>query len=124
MKTRRPWLDPLFVGVAVALYAADQLTKAWVTRSLGPEADRHSVQILGDYLRLSYTTNTGAAFGILPNQPIVFTLIAVVAVPTIWAFNRNMQPRSLLSRICLGALLGGALGNLTDRLRLGRVTDF
>ena len=66
----------------------------------------------------------GAAFGIFQSQPIVFTLIAIAAVPTIWLFNRNMTPRTLFTRICLGALLGGALGNLTDRLRLGRVTDF
>ena len=124
MRTTRPWFDPLFVTVAIGLYAADQLTKAWVLRTLGPGAERHSLQIVGDYVRLSYTTNTGAAFGIFQNQPLVFTLIAVVAIPTIWLFNRNMSPQTLFTRICLGALLGGALGNLTDRLRLGRVTDF
>jgi signal peptidase II len=120
----RPLVDTLFMGVAVGIYALDQLTKAWVTGMLGPDADRHSVQVLGDYLRLSYTTNSGAAFGIFPNQPIVFTLIALVAIPTIWTFNRTMTPRTLLTRMCMGALLGGALGNVTDRLRLGRVTDF
>ncbi len=124
MQRARPWLDPLFVAIAIGLYAVDQLTKAWVTRALGPEAERHSVQVLGDVVRLSYTTNTGAAFGIFPNQPIVFTLIALIAIPTIWLFNRNMTPRTVLTRVCLGALLGGALGNVTDRLRLGRVTDF
>jgi signal peptidase II len=120
----RRWIDPLFLGVAVGIYALDQVTKAWATQALGPDAERHSVQVLGDYVRFSYTTNTGAAFGIFPNQPIVFTLIALVAIPTIWMFNRSMSPRTTLTRVCLGGLLGGALGNLTDRLRLGRVTDF
>jgi signal peptidase II len=121
---RASWVDRLFVGVAIGLYATDQITKELVTRARGPRADRHSVQVVGDWLRLSYTTNTGAAFGIFPNQPIIFTLIALIAIPTIWTFNRTMSPRTLLTRICLGALLGGALGNVTDRLRLGRVTDF
>lgn len=124
MDRRRPLFDALFLGVAVGIFAFDVVTKSWVTTALGPEADRHSMPILGDYLRLSYTTNTGAAFGIFPNQPIVFTLIALIAIPTIWWFNRTMTPRTWLTRACMGALLGGALGNVTDRIRFGRVTDF
>lgn len=124
MDRPRPLVDALFLGVAVGVYVLDVATKAWVTTVLGPEADRHSVQVVGDYLRLSYTTNSGAAFGIFQNQPIVFTLIALVAIPMIWWFNRTMSPRTLLTRACMGGLLGGALGNVTDRLRFGRVTDF
>jgi len=54
----------------------------------------------------------------------VFTIVALVAIPVITIFNRSVAPRSLLTRICLGALLGGTLGNLLDRLRLGYVIDF
>jgi signal peptidase II len=120
----RGWLDGVFLGTAAAVYLADQVTKEWATRTLGPASGRQSIEILGDWLRLSYTTNTGAAFGILPSGSALFTVIAVVAVPAILYFNRTMRPRTLLTRICLGGLMGGALGNLTDRLRHGYVVDF
>jgi signal peptidase II len=120
----RRWIDPLFLGVAATIYVLDQVTKEMAIRGLGPAAEQHSVQVLSDYVRLSYTTNTGAAFGMFQSQPIVFTLIALVAIPVIWTFNRTMSPRTILTRACMGGLLGGALGNLTDRLRLGHVTDF
>jgi signal peptidase II len=120
----RGWIDRLFLGTAAAVYLADQATKEWAIRTLGPGSDRQSIEIVGDWLRLSYTTNTGAAFGILPSGSGLFTVIAIVAVPLIWYFNRTIQPRTVLTRICLGGLMGGALGNLTDRLRHGYVVDF
>ncbi|HEY3082954.1 MAG TPA: signal peptidase II [Chloroflexota bacterium] len=120
----RGWLDRLFLGTAGAVYLTDQITKEWATRTLGSASGRQSIEILGDGLRLSYTTNTGAAFGFLPSGSALFTVIAVVAVPVIWYFNRTIHPRTALTRICLGGLMGGALGNLTDRLRHGYVVDF
>lgn len=121
----RPRLfDPLFLGIALAIYALDQVTKLWAIQTLGPAAPRHSIEVVGDYVRLSYATNTGAAFGIFPGGSLFFTLVALVAIPAIWYFNRTITPRNVLTRVCLGALLGGALGNLTDRLRLGYVVDF
>jgi signal peptidase II len=122
---KRPSLfDPVFLAVAAALLVLDQLTKAWITAALGPGAARQSIEIVGDVVRLGYTTNTGAAFGIGQNRSFIFTIVALVAIPAIAFFNRSITPRSLLTRICLGALLGGALGNLVDRLRLGFVVDF
>jgi signal peptidase II len=121
---RPPLFDRLFAAMAVGIFVLDQLTKLWIAYALGPGADRHSVEIAGDWVRLSYTTNTGAAFGFLPSGSALFTVIAVVAVPVIWYFNRTMRPRSVLTRVCMGGLLGGALGNLTDRLRHGYVVDF
>lgn len=117
-------LDPVFLAVAATVYVSDQITKEWALRSLGPEAAQHSVPVIGDWLRFSYTTNTGAAFGIMQNGSALFTAIAIVAVPVIWYFNTTMRPRTLLTRVCLGGLLGGAVGNLTDRLRHGHVIDF
>ena len=117
-------VDRLFLLVAAGIWIADQITKEAVLRTLGPGATRSSVQVVGDWLRLSYATNTGAAFGMLPSGSLLFTIIAIVAAPVIWYFNATMRPRTLLTRICLGGLLGGALGNLTDRLRHGHVVDF
>jgi len=121
---RPPLVDPLFVAMAVGLFVLDQLTKGWIAATLGPGGSRQSIEIVGDFVRLVYTTNTGAAFGIGQNRSLVFTVVALVAIPAITLFNRSVTPRSLLTRLCLGALLGGTLGNLVDRLRLGYVVDF
>jgi signal peptidase II len=122
---KRPSLfDPVFLAVAAVLLVLDQLTKAWITATLGPGGDRQSIEIVGEFVRLGYTTNTGAAFGIGQNRSLIFTIVALIAIPAIAFFNRSITPRSLLTRVCLGALLGGALGNLVDRLRLGFVVDF
>ncbi len=121
---RRIWFDPLFVLVALAIYASDQFTKVSIVRAIGPEAERNSIEIVGNWARFTYATNTGAAFGLLPGQPWLFTIVAIIAIPALWYFNASIAPRTLLTRVCLGALLGGALGNLTDRIRLGYVVDF
>ncbi|HEY3111893.1 MAG TPA: signal peptidase II [Chloroflexota bacterium] len=121
---RPPLVDRLFFATAVGVFVLDQLTKSWIAATLGPGGGRPSIELVGDYARLVYTTNTGAAFGIGQNRSLVFTIVALVAIPAITLFNRSIAPRSLLTRLCLGALLGGTLGNLLDRLRLGYVIDF
>jgi signal peptidase II len=122
---KRPSIfDPVFVATAIGIFVLDQLTKGWIAAALGPGSGRPPLEIVGDVVRLGYTTNTGAAFGIGQNRSFVFTIVALVAIPAIALFNRSVAPRSLLTRICLGALLGGTLGNLVDRLRLGYVVDF
>ena len=121
---KRGLIDPIFLLVAATIYSSDQFTKVAIIRAIGPDSDRNSIEIVGNWARFTYATNTGAAFGILPGQPWLFTIIAVIAIPALWYFNASITPRTLLTRICLGALLGGALGNLTDRIRLGYVVDF
>ena len=121
---RPPLLDRLFFATAAGLFLLDQLTKSWIAATLGPGGSRQSIELLGDYVRLVYTTNTGAAFGIGQNRSFVFTIVALIAIPAITLFNRSVTPRSRLTRLCLGALLGGTLGNLVNRLTLGYVIDF
>lgn len=121
---RRGILDLGLVAVGVGILAVDQLTKHLVTQSLGPGAPEHSTEVLGSFFRLSYTTNTGAAFGMFPEKTIVFTLIAALAVPLLLFSRLFIAEDSLLVRLSLGLLLGGTLGNLVDRIRLGHVVDF
>jgi signal peptidase II len=121
---RPPLVDPLFLAMALGIFALDQVTKSWISATLGPGSGRTSIEIVGDFVRLGYTTNTGAAFGIGQNRSFIFTIVALIAIPAITLFNRSITPRSPLTRLCLGALLGGTLGNLVDRLRHGFVVDF
>lgn len=111
---------PLFGTLAVGVLVLDQLTKAWVAANV--PADR-PIRVLDDYIRLVITHNTGGLFGMFRDlAPILaFASIGVIALIVLYHARSG---RSLLLTLALGLLLGGALGNLFDRLRLGYVLDF
>ncbi len=117
-------IDLAIVLVGLVAFALDQITKHQVVLSLGPTAPRNSVEVLGSYVRLAYTTNSGAAFGLFPERTVVITAVALVAVPLLVFSRLLFTVDSPLVRFSLGLLLGGALGNLVDRVRLGYVVDF
>jgi signal peptidase II len=112
------WLGLL--AVAVAAVAADQATKQVVASELdfGDE-----VHVLGPF-SLHHVQNSGIAFGLFQNSTAVVTLLTAVAVAwMIWFFARSGARHPVLPT-ALGLLVGGSVSNLTDRLRLGHVTDF
>ncbi|WP_443062963.1 signal peptidase II [Streptomyces sp. NBC_00440] len=116
---------PLLLGVAAIAYALDLGSKLAVVAKLENHAP---VKVLGDWLELRAMRNPGAAFGIGGATTILFTLIAVVIALVIIRMARKLYSGPWA--IALGLLLGGALGNLTDRLfrspggLRGAVVDF
>jgi signal peptidase II len=114
----------ILFGVALLVLALDQLTKSWVVASL-PEGGWWSpVPGLWRVFRIVHTTNSGAAFGIFPQQGSFFILVAVVVVLAIVFYQQRLPINGWLIRLTLGLQLGGATGNLVDRLRYGSVIDF
>ena len=111
-------------GVAILVLILDQLTKRWVSASLPAGVWWSPVPALWRVFRIVHTTNTGAAFGIFPNQGSLFILVAVVVVLAIVLYQRRLPAGGWLIRLTLGLQLGGAIGNLLDRLRYGHVVDF
>jgi len=118
----------LFVGLIIAaavVYLADQLTKAWASANLDPDEPR---ELLGSVLQLNLTRNPGAAFSIGTGATWVLTVIASVVVVFILFTVRRLGSRGWA--LALGLLLGGSLGNLTDRMfrapgpGRGHVVDF
>jgi signal peptidase II len=111
----------LLVAVAAAVFAVDRLTKFLVQQHL----DLNSPQPLLDGLvYLNRTQNSGAAFSFgrsLGNFYLVFALIAAVVI--VYAYRR-VPPEEIWTRVGLGMVLGGALGNALDRLLTSSVTDF
>lgn len=115
---RPQWLT--FLGLAGLVVVSDQLTKAWLVSFLAPG---QSVDVIGDYVRLVHAQNSGGLFGLLRGHALPFGLVSIVVVGLIVAYHARAGRNGYLS-ITLGLLLGGALGNLIDRLRLGYVVDF
>ena len=110
--------------IAAAVFGLDQWSKAFVKTSLAEGEWWAPIPAGWRLFRFTHTTNTGAAFGIFPNQGGFFVVIAIVVVVAIVLYYRNLPDGSWLVRIALGLQLGGAMGNLVDRLRFGYVTDF
>ena len=101
-------------GTAALVLVLDQLTKHLVVTNL---AGRPPVDLIGEVVQLRYTTNSGGAFSLLTGAPLFFGITAIVIVGGIIYASRRARPLSLL--VVLGLVLGGALGNLTDRLLRG-----
>jgi len=111
---------PIFIGIAVAVFVLDQLAKAWLVSTLSPG---ERIQVVGDYVRLIHSQNTGALFGLFRDQALFFAIVSVGVVGAIVWFHHSSGRNTLLS-VALGLLLGGALGNMADRFRIGYVVDF
>ena len=110
----------VFLGLAAAIVVIDQLTKAWLTSFLAPGK---SVDVIGDLVRLVHGRNNGGLFGLFSGQALPFAVVSLVVVGLIVAYHARSGRNTYLS-VTLGLLLGGALGNLVDRVRLGYVVDF
>jgi signal peptidase II len=115
---RAHWL--VFVATAGLVLVVDQATKALLVANVAPG---DVVQVVGDYVRLIFSQNSGALFGLFRDNAVVFGLVSLGVVGLIVLYHAR-SGRSLYLSIGLGLLLGGALGNMTDRLRLGYVVDF
>ena len=121
-KDRRPIL--LLITALVILI--DRLSKNWIVQHIRPGYD---IPIIPGVFRLSHVLNTGAAFSLLENLPpnevrlglITFSVIAAIIVFTLlWRTGRTFT----LSSVALALILGGAIGNLYDRIRFHHVVDF
>jgi len=122
----RPSIKPrtkrlLFWGAALSVIILDQITKVIVRTGL----DRGESWPDPDWaLRIRYVTNSGAAFGILQNQTTFLVVTALVGLTAIYLYYRFPPFDHWIVPIAIGMMLGGAVGNLIDRIRVGRVTDF
>ena len=111
----------LVIAVAILVFALDRVTKVLVETSLPVGG---SVDVVGQWVRISHVTNTGAAFGLLPERTTLLSILSVGAVLAIVFYYRRLAADSRLIAATLGMQLGGAFGNLIDRIGQGYVVDF
>jgi signal peptidase II len=115
-----------YLAVLSGLVLLDQVTKAILVRKL----ELHEYRpIIDGLLSLSHVNNRGAAFGFLsdaklPYQPVLLSLLSVAALAAIAYYFVRLPASARLPRVALALVLGGAVGNLIDRVRLGYVVDF
>jgi signal peptidase II len=110
---------PLVIAIAVAL--SDQGTKAIVraTFALG-----ESRPVIDGFFNLTYVRNTGAAWGMLGGQNTALTILSIAMLIALIIFRRSFLGSAWEHRVAFGLMIGGIVGNLLDRIRLGWVTDF
>jgi len=143
-----------FFGLAAAIVVADQLSKAWIVAGFpfGEPVEvlgawvriwfvanngalfglfragfpfGEPVEVLGAWVRIWFVANNGALFGLFRDQALVFAALSVAVMALIvWYHGRAVAGSGWLATLALGLLLGGAVGNFIDRIRLGHVVDF
>lgn len=106
---------------ALLVVIIDQLSKLWVVDNLSVKP---SQVLIEGFLRLRYTRNTGAAFGFFQGGTGLLSVAAIAIVVAIIFSATRMGNTNRLTLLSMGLIVGGALGNLADRLRLGFVVDF
>ena len=109
----------LILSIAVVLL--DQISKIIVvnTMELG-----EVIPVIKNVFNLTYIENRGAAFGMLSEQRWIFMIVSVVAIVAIFLFIWKEKPRSMWIKSCRGAIVGGGIGNMIDRVFRGSVVDF
>ncbi|OWU99161.1 signal peptidase II [Fibrobacter sp. UWR2] len=132
MKFYNKW--PFHIGVIVFSIVADQLTKLWALARFTNEtgAPNHDIiNVIGELVRFQLVFNKGAAFSSRPQDlmpflspTVFFILISIVACVVMFFFYRNIDKRDWMSRLGVVMILGGAVGNFIDRMRLKMVVDF
>lgn len=116
----------VFLGAVAVALTLDQLTKLWIVRNL-TFADR--IPVIEGFFSITHVRNPGAAFSLFATSPepfrrIFFVVVTLVAIALVFSFFRRLAPGERLSALALGLVLGGAVGNLVDRLVYGEVIDF
>jgi signal peptidase II len=111
--------DLTLLLIALAVLIVDQASKAWVVENIPLNTTLDIIPPLKDIFVLTHITNSGAAFGLFPQLSLVFTFVALGVSLVIVFYHRSIPADQWLVRLSLGLQLGGAVGNLIDRLQHG-----
>ena len=109
------------LGIGIFVFFIDQLVKHFVLISM---YFGESIPVIPGVFHITFVLNPGAAFGMLEHQRWIFVAVAILVVALVLLFYRRLQQESLITRMGTGLLLGGAIGNLVDRIQSGLVVDF
>jgi signal peptidase II len=114
----------LLIVIVVAVLAVDRVTKEWIVQNLALGESRQPIPAIQDFFQITRSANTGAAFGLFSGAGDIFMVIAVVVVLAMFYFYPRLPANATATRIGIGLICGGALGNAIDRFRFDHVVDF
>jgi signal peptidase II len=118
---RSAWIVLLVAGIVIGL---DQWTKEWVRQTIPKFSTIVPIEALNPYFVFEHVDNYGAAFGLFQGAGWFFTIVALIVTVAILAYTTTLPQDKILVRVLLGLQMGGALGNVIDRINQGYVTDF
>ncbi|MQL52944.1 signal peptidase II [Desulfofundulus thermobenzoicus] len=110
-----------FWVTALAALVVDQVSKELIQRWMW---EGESIAVIPHVFHITYIRNPGAAFGLFPHRTGFFVAVTLLVAAAVVVAHLRLSPARHLMRISLGLVLGGAVGNLIDRLRFGLVVDF
>ena len=118
----RKWFLLIFVsGLAIVI---DQIAKLWVVNNLALGETVAILEALQPYLQFTHTSNTGFAFGLASGgSTVILILSSAITLVLIWMFSQSDESERL-QQVALAIVIGGAIGNIIDRIRIGHVIDF
>ncbi len=111
----------LYAAISIIIILLDQITKFYAVKLLKGNAP---IIIIKNFLQFNYVENFGAAFGILQNKKVFFIIMTTIVVIGIIIYIKTNSHLTTTMKIALAMIIGGAIGNLVDRIRLGYVVDF
>ncbi len=118
----RKWM--MLAGSFALAAILDQITKSWALSNLMLYESIQPLPALAPFFQLTRSSNTGAAFGLLPMAGDVFLILALCIVAALLWYLRSLPAESRLAPFAIGLVIGGAVGNIIDRLQHGHVVDF
>ena len=119
---RKAWIEMRVLFASGALFIADQISKFFIRQSMKLG---ESIEVISSFFHLTYITNDGMAFGInFPFGIYIFSFVSIIFTVFLFWYLYSIKDDPLVIRVALSLIIAGALGNLTDRLFLGEVTDF
>src|SRR5882724_7862759 len=119
----------VLLGLALAVFVADQLTKAWIVVRL-PFNPLHlhdgtqDIPVIANFFYLIHVGNTGAAWSLFTGRSVLLAILAIATLGAIFLWRRALGLQARVVQVCFGLLCGGIVGNLLDRLVHGHVIDF
>ncbi len=113
---------PWFYAVFAAILGSDQWTKAWILGRLTHPGDAQTV--IPGFFDLTFVTNTGIAFGLFQGRNGLLAIVVVAILGFGFWMTRELDWKKVETNVLAGLIVGGAIGNLIDRLRFGYVVDF
>ena len=119
------WREKIIILVMVGIFAADQVSKALVVEHFEtPNDSSERMVVINGFLDLIHRTNDGAAFSILQGKNNILAVISFIAMGGLIGFRHHFDNGTRVSKLALGLLMGGILGNLADRVFRESVVDF